>query len=328
MIPKVSIIVPFYNAELTLEDCIKSILKMDFEDYEVILVDDGSKDKSLEICNSWEKDTKIIKTFHQHNRGPSAARNRGLEMSTGTWVMFVDADDTIRPSYISDLLAAAKETPETVMAVSGEQVYRNGIKAEEVRFPDISCKITEHRTIWLDIKLHKYGHPFGKLYRKDIIEKNHLKFNESVRLGEDCIFMMDYIMASANIPNATISFISKTNYNYVVHPGSLSTQHSSVEQEFLNYEGYKCTVIKMKETFHLDEDIYNTLYSPCAFYIDKILNSIADLPSRKERIEHLKLINRKEYKQFKKTSGYTSNILKYLLVSRFWLLYDSLRANI
>ena len=326
--PKVSIVIPVYNTECSLDVCIMSVLQVDYPDYELILVDDGSKDSSWTICRQWAEQYPCIKTLKQENGGPSAARNLGIRESDGKWIMFVDSDDSVRPSYVSDLLDAIKCNSSIVMAVSGEQVYRNGQKAEEVRFPDQLCYVNDYKTLWRDIRLHKYGHPFGKLYRKDIIEQYNLQFDKTVCIGEDCIFMMQYIMACSSIPNAQIAFISQMNYNYYIHSGSVSMRRSTVAQEKTNYMAYRNNIFLLKDAFNIDNETFNRLYSPIVYYADRVLNAVAELPTRKDRIVQLDIVNRSEYKQFKKTTTITMAFLKYLFVSHHWFLYDLIRSKV
>ena len=102
MKPLVSIIVPIFNAAKYLPECIESILNQNYPEFELLLIDDGSTDKSGTICDQYaHKDSRIL-SFHQKNAGVSAARNRGIEAARGEYVAFVDADDKVSPSYISD----------------------------------------------------------------------------------------------------------------------------------------------------------------------------------------------------------------------------------
>ena len=99
--PKISIIVPVYNAEQYLRRCIDSILNQSFTDFELILIDDGSKDKSSDICDEYAAKDSRVRIFHKENGGVSSARNVGLDNSCGEWVAFVDADDEIEDGYLN-----------------------------------------------------------------------------------------------------------------------------------------------------------------------------------------------------------------------------------
>ena len=107
--PKVSIITPVYNAEKFLRRCIDSVIAQTFEDWEMILVNDGSKDSSLAICQECAAKDERIFVIDRPNGGPSSARNRGIREAEGEYVFFLDADDTITPNCIEDLYSLAKE---------------------------------------------------------------------------------------------------------------------------------------------------------------------------------------------------------------------------
>ena len=96
---KFSIIIPIYNAELYLDRCLQSIIAQTYNDFEVVLIDDGSVDTSLEKCNQWAKADPRVKVFHKENGGVSSARNFGLKLISNEWVCFVDADDELEYDY-------------------------------------------------------------------------------------------------------------------------------------------------------------------------------------------------------------------------------------
>lgn len=103
IMPQISVIVPIYNTEDYLEECLNSILCQTFSDFELILVDDGSTDKSGTICDEYEKKDSRIKIIHQNNSGQSAARNNAIQLSKAEWITFVDSDDVIHPQYLEEL---------------------------------------------------------------------------------------------------------------------------------------------------------------------------------------------------------------------------------
>ena len=126
---KLSIIIPVYNAEKTLDRCINSILDQEFEAYEVILVDDGSKDTSPALCDSYAASDHRFVVRHQVNSGVSASRNAGLDMARGEYVMFVDSDDALIPYALEDMFKSLKGED---MAVGGYAVFVNGVLSREV----------------------------------------------------------------------------------------------------------------------------------------------------------------------------------------------------
>ncbi|MBU3807950.1 MAG: glycosyltransferase, partial [Candidatus Phocaeicola faecipullorum] len=104
-IPRISVIVPVYNVAALLPRCIDSLLDQEFTDYEVLLVDDGSTDRSGRICDEYKEKDVRIRVIHKHNEGVSRTRNRGIDEAKGEWITFVDSDDYVTPGYLSDLYA-------------------------------------------------------------------------------------------------------------------------------------------------------------------------------------------------------------------------------
>lgn len=324
----VSVIVPVYNSSELLGDCVNSILMQSFKDFELILVDDGSKDNSWELCNKWEKCDSRVKIFHQNNLGASAARNAGIRLSEGEWVVFIDSDDTVTPTYLEDLLRMVTNNQDIDLCISGLRVVRNGKITEKKSFEEMSCLMSDYRTLFEQVSIQDYGFSVGKMYRKSIIDDNNIQFNSKVSIAEDCMFMMDYIMACPTNKVSKIAFINQCNYNYVIRKGSLSTSVSTFEHELFNYQEYKRTINDLKSTFEIDSIVYNKLCSSLPFYIDRIINSIYKKHSSEERIASLRSLNINDYKRFKKCNTSFEYLLYYLFVHQHWFLYDLIRKNI
>lgn len=113
--PLISIIVPVYNVDAYLKQCIDSILNQKYENFELLLVDDGSTDKSGDICDVYGKRDKRVRVFHKKNGGVSSARNVGLDNAKGDWIAFVDSDDIVTPSYLSGLYSDVKSDVDLVI---------------------------------------------------------------------------------------------------------------------------------------------------------------------------------------------------------------------
>ena len=131
--PKVSIIVPVYNAEKYISRCIESVLSQDFNDYELILINDGSEDSSLEVCETYRFNYKQIKVFSQKNFGASSARNIGLQNAIGEYVCFIDADDYVGKNYISTLFEDIQFENGIDLVIQGLTVV-SGIENSRVTF--------------------------------------------------------------------------------------------------------------------------------------------------------------------------------------------------
>lgn len=181
---KYSIIIPVYNAEATLNKCVDSILGQQFADFEVILVDDGSKDGSLHICEQFAREDSRVTVIHKENGGVSSARNRGLEIAKGTWVTFVDSDD-----YLGDGFLQNEELTADIVFGS----YLNVIDAREAG--GFSSKVMREAS--LSDVVARYGNdtilrgPCVKWFRRDLI--GNIRFPEDMKVGEDTCFVWQYL---------------------------------------------------------------------------------------------------------------------------------------
>lgn len=196
----VSVILPIYNAEKYLSECITSILNQTYSDLQIILVDDGSVDNSLKVCKSFQKKDDRILYLSQKNSGVSVARNKGLSIATGKWIMFVDPDDKLKPTIIERLLSKVDSKTDIVACScygfndqSYSQMEAHFFKGERV----FDVNKTDLYLQLLNINYGQYskvftaiGVPWGKIYRKSFIEKYQLSFDPNLRRMQDNIFNM------------------------------------------------------------------------------------------------------------------------------------------
>ena len=185
---EMSIVVPVYNSTKYLDRCINSVLSQTLREVELILVDDGSTDNSGDLCDSWALADDRVRVIHQHNRGVSAARNRGLVESVGDYIMFLDSDDALSVNTCAQVLEYAEtnaadcvifgflQETGTVWAPEFERVYPNldAFKADFVA--------------WLNTEL--LSSSVNKLYRRECIVT---MFPEDMSFGEDLVFSLNYI---------------------------------------------------------------------------------------------------------------------------------------
>ena len=205
---KFSIIVPVYNVENELSKCIDSILGQSVEDFELILIDDGSTDRSGEICDDYGKKDRRIKVIHKSNGGVSSARNSGLDIANGEYIVFVDSDDYVTEDYLEKLY-----NPNVDM-VLGNIKYKN-INSEEFYILDNeSYGVFDIGEDILNkiIKSKYFCTVYCKLFRRKIIKKYNIRFKESLNLGEDTIFVVDYIIRIHNI-----EIKENVIYNYITY---------------------------------------------------------------------------------------------------------------
>ncbi len=202
--PTISVIVPVYNTEKYLDECVQSILNQIFTDFELLLIDDGSTDQSGAICDTYALQDKRVKVFHKENGGVSSARNMGLDEARGEWIVFVDSDDWVANSYFSELLSLKKDVD---LVVSGVFLLNEGIQFAP---PFKSLKIGDDLP-FLDKQLcyTYFRTPWSKLFKNKIIQMQSLRFNTFLRIGEDTDFILRYLYAVNSI-----QLISKCSYHY------------------------------------------------------------------------------------------------------------------
>lgn len=206
---KISIIVPIYNVEKYLDDCLKSIIEQTYKNLEIILINDGSTDNSLEICYKYKKIDKRIILIDNKNHGVSYSRNKGIDVATGKYMVFVDSDDTIDKNYIFELVNANKDNFYDIVMVNFKDVF---IKNDEkkVEYNNINANLLSGRFFddYYYIKSIVRS-PWGKLFKRDIIEKNNIKFPVEISLGEDYVFNMQYYRFVKHY-----RYVNKHLYNY------------------------------------------------------------------------------------------------------------------
>ena len=209
----ISVIVPVYNAEKTLAACIQSILAQSCRDLELILVDDGSEDKSGKLCDEWQESCGaqniLCRVVHQRNRGVSAARNCGMALANGEYFVCIDSDDVIEPCYLEDLLQTAKAHAELGHILCGfrctSHMHDYILKAGE------ELSVTSRRDYMLLFEKILIQSPCLALYRTEIVRSYALRMREDLSRAEDILFNLDYLDAIGDVP---IGVINKTNYVY------------------------------------------------------------------------------------------------------------------
>lgn len=212
----VTIIIPVFNGQDVLERCVYSVTAQSYKKLEILLVDDGSEDSSLEICKRLALADNRIKVFHQPNKGVSAARNNGLAHSEGDFIMFVDSDDSIEENMLETLMKV-QETYSADMVICGyKQIFESfqrivsGVDfaaAPIGQLGDIFGKLYSKSLI---------NSPWAKIYRKQLIKQG---FDEDISLGEDILFNLNYLKGTVVIAGIKDAF-----YNYYIsNSGTLHT---------------------------------------------------------------------------------------------------------
>lgn len=224
-----SIIIPVYNSAQYLRKCLDSILHQTFCEYEVWLIDDGSTDGSNIICDEYANKDERFNVAHIDNAGASNARNYGIDKSNGKWLAFIDSDDYLLSDYLEKLMGAAESDIGIVLSNYGgrqkDLIIRKSCRLEGMQMVDY----------FLDNKIFALSAPYGKLYNRNIVVENNIRFPIGINMGEDMIFMVNYM-------NKVNSASLVTDCSYIVNntDGSLSTKYYSYKSE------YKCLILWKK----------------------------------------------------------------------------------
>lgn len=222
-----SFIIPVYNVEPYLSECLDSVLSQDFEDFEVCVVDDGSSDGSSLICDEYAARDRRIKLCHQENGGVSVARNRALDMATGEYIWFVDSDDYVLPGALSYLDAVIGDSGCDTVFFGREMLERNAALQY-----DCGCNDTF-------LKSHVcYCNPL-MIFKRDIISRHKICFTVGMKMGEDLEFQYKYLLHCARMVAVPYNF-----YCIRERSDSASRGVDSIYNDFL---GSRCILLNMMD---------------------------------------------------------------------------------
>lgn len=232
-----SIIVPIYNSENYLEQCINSLLRQTYRNIEIILVDDGSTDRSSEICDNYEKKDARIKVVHKKNGGVSSARNVGIHIASGEYVIFVDSDDWLDEDACQKIAGEIEEPYEWYLWSSKRFTNSQVKKAPPMEKWDsyeslIADIISTSRNPYLRA-------PWAKVYLRTKLEQ--VQFPENIYIGEDACLLLDYVAVLLSLE--TIKVINDGWYYYRDNPNSAVNKY---KPDLLNQSILQYTYIKNK----------------------------------------------------------------------------------
>lgn len=208
----VSVIIPVYNRVLKIERCLHSVINQTHQDLEIIIVDDGSTDDSLKACQEFSKYDPRIIIATQENQGASSARNRGLNIATGKYIMFVDCDDRLELTGIETAVSNFSSSHLCIYAYcsifsssSEKKIVASGLNTKNELGINSIPQLYKGRM---------FNPVWNKIYERDIIVANHIKFDSNMRIGEDAVFNLDYLRAvggKINVNNSSVYFYYENN---------------------------------------------------------------------------------------------------------------------
>ena len=207
----ISVIVPVYNAEKYLYQCVDSILNQSFVDIELLLINDGSNDNSMAICNEYAQSDSRVRVLEKDNGGVASARNLGLDYAKGEWITFIDADDWVAPSFLGDVYEKAIDGTADIIFVD--------IKYKWPNYEDIYHTYRWHGTpqdALIDYLTQTRNCPGWGLVRSSLIKDNHFRFPENITIYEDFHLLVRLVYKSKTILN-----VEKPLYNYRMQGSSI-----------------------------------------------------------------------------------------------------------
>lgn len=313
---KVSIIIPAYNVENYIAHGIKSCIEQTEKDIEIIIVDDGSTDSTLEIIQQYASEDSRIKYFHQINKGVSTARNLGLDNAKGNYVIFLDSDDWLEKDCIEVLLQNIKTKDGFIFDLICSECFYVTKDVNNIIIRDRQGKNENSCVIKSDELLKKIGirskfklnSSCYKLYKRDIIETSHIRFNTEIHQGEDGLFVFNYLLQINNI-----KYINRPLWDILERPGSACTGGYTPKWK----SAIKSIDIMLSHS-ELDKEIVNQLIT---YRIERaswiILECLRSKYSNKQDVcwgQNLIKDSLKKYKSFniRNTVG-----IKYLIIKTF-----------
>lgn len=232
----VSIIVPVYNAEKYLSRCIDCLLKQTYTKTEIILINDGSMDNSLEICQKYQRMYEKIKVINQKNQGVSCARNAGIDKATGDYICFVDADDCIEKNFVEELITGLDNGSD--MAICGHDKVYSGKVVKRIPKYNATWDAQQLRyRLFLDTTFMVV---IDKIYKNEILQQYHIRFVENLRMSEDTLFEMEYALhceKATYIPNALYHYMQNDeSVTHTVNMVKLKTERLKFWDCYLELE--------------------------------------------------------------------------------------------
>lgn len=200
---EISVIIPVYNASEYLSRCLDSILRQTFTEWQLILVDDGSRDDSLHIMQKYAEKDSRVKVFHKANEGVSIARQYGLDRVDTPYFIFCDADDYVEPDYLEKLYEAIKKNNSDIAVCKYVEEYEHNNVLSELPITNYDGFI--HNMLRLKI----WGVTWNKLYKIDIVKQCNIRFIPKLQMWEDFAFTLDYCLRGKSV-----SFVPEVLYHY------------------------------------------------------------------------------------------------------------------
>lgn len=241
--PLVSVIIPVWNTGKRVKSLLQELFDQTYRNLEIIAIDDGSSDNSLQILQSLTKVDSRLKVIHQKNAGVSAARNAGIDVAQGKYLIFIDSDDNVAANFVEVLVGAMEENPAAVLALTGKRynkLHEGKIVDDYVakRRPRRRGEKLSHYVIYLMILDGRMYSMTSRIFLNDTIQKDHIRLEKGRDFAEDTKFTIDYLMAK----DGEIIFIPQSLYIY-----NFGTETSIVQKSSLDWNNWEQSYKDLEE---------------------------------------------------------------------------------
>lgn len=331
IIEKISVIVPVFNTEKYLERCILSITNQTYSNLEIILINDGSTDRSLEICNTYAINDNRITVIDKSNEGVSRARNTGLELSKGEYIAFVDSDDWIESDMFENMMKTIENT-------ESEVCICNYYQDSQKKFLNINKKLLNTDEIVENLIKNMIGPlPVGSknvnksimgtscryLIKRSMLEENNIKFSNEISLSEDLIFCIQFLFSTSSLsinPGAYYHYESISNSATRKFKPNFRQQNLLVYEKIKNicYENYGRHIEQNLDSMHIEMSISEIVNQVHADNPVNIINKIKNIKDICTSSKFINILN-------KVTTGdleISRHILFTLVrLKQYWLIY-------
>lgn len=282
----ISIVIPIYQCKWNIDQIMEDIFAQTYQDYEVLLVDDGSTDGSVELCMEYAKRDERVRAIPKEHSGVSETRNAGIAEAKGEYIAFIDCDDRVEADYLERLVEGIADN-DMVIASFDREFYKDGQYVRTVK------NVTLDAQIKMENELNKYfsilytstliGTVVCKLFRRDIIQKNAVAFRDDIYIGEDYIFNFDYLKHCKSM-----CCIDYMGYHYICKEGNSLTHKKDLQK-------FEYGKILFQESLRFCEDMSldsNAIYGVPNLYLRTCFKNIENLYQMEEKIK------RKERRSF------------------------------
>lgn len=312
--PKVSIVVPVYNAEKYIKTTVNSILSQTFSDWELLLIDDYSKDNTPTVCRELtQRDSRIIYLHQTENGGPARVRNIGIDQAKGEYLAFVDSDDTVESNFLESLVTTAEISGADIVWCNFKEICNERVIFREHKLPcHISISYDSYIRLFFNNQLG-LGCMWNKLYRRDFIEKNKIRLNTQRVHGEDWEFNFECFKS-----HPVLVAIEDSLYNYIRQNSSsvIASYHTS---DYPNFVRTRLMLDDLAKKVSVDYDKV-AAKKRFVYHVLSLLMSLKGSNVVDKKAEFEKIVNDDYFRKVIKTGNHIARYLPIRYKLYFFLI--------